>query len=122
MRESKAMGFSLPLLGKISAFAWVCLFSTLPSFGFCPQPDPTVACEFLNSDAVFVGKVISARAVSPRGEQLDGWLYDLSTQELFRGSQTQVIEVFTENSSGRFLLEVGKRYLIFANELDGRLT
>jgi hypothetical protein len=122
MSESKAMGFRLPLIVKIFAFACVYLFSTLPSFGFCPQPNPTVACEFLNSDAVFVGKVISARAVSPRGKQLDGWLYDLSTQELFRGSQTQVVEVFTENSSGSFLLDVGKRYLIFANELDGRLT
>jgi hypothetical protein len=122
MNESKAVGFSVSLLLKISAFACVCLFSTLPSFGFCPEPNPTVACEFLNSDAVFVGKVISAQAVSPRGKQLDGWLYDISTQELFRGSQTQVVKVFTENSSGSFLLDVGKQYLIFAGELDGRLT
>jgi hypothetical protein len=122
MNDNKAIGFSWSLLLKISAFACFWLFSTLPSFGFCPEPKPTVSCEFLNSDAVFVGKVISARAISPRGKQLDGWLYDLSTQELFRGSRTQVIKVFTENSSGSFPLDVGKQYLIFADELDGRLT
>jgi hypothetical protein len=122
MNKNKAMGFSWSLLLKISAFVCAWLLSTLPSFGFCPEPKPTVACEFLNSDAVFVGKVISARAVSPHGKQLGGWLYDLSTQELFRGSRTQAIKVFTENSSGSFLLGVGKQYLIFAYELDGRLT
>jgi hypothetical protein len=77
----------------------------------------------LNSDAVFVGTVISARSVPPRGaEELDGWLYTLNVQELFRGPRTRTIKVFTENSSGRFPLDVGRTYLLFAHKLDGRLT
>jgi hypothetical protein len=114
---------SWPLLLRLIVLAGAFLYATLPSFAYCPQPDPTVACEFLNSDAVFVGTVISARAVPPRGAaDLDGWLYRLTVQELFRGPRTRTIEVFTENSSGRFPLEVGKTYLLFADKLDGRLT
>jgi hypothetical protein len=122
MNNRRALEFSLSLLLKVLASACALLFSAISSFGFCPRPDPTVACEFLNSDAVFVGKVISSRAVSPQGTELDGWLYALSIQELFRGPQTKIIGVFTENTSGRFPLAVGKQYLIFADEFEGRLT
>jgi hypothetical protein len=84
-------------------------------------PIPTVPCEFLNSDAVFVGKVSSVTVAPPRGDEYDGWLYDLTVQELFRGPQTKIIQVFTENSSGRFQLDTGKQYLIFAYDYKGRL-
>jgi hypothetical protein len=76
-----------------------------------------VACEFLNSDAVFVGTVISFQTASPPGAS-PGWQYDLTVQRLFRGPHTRTIQVFTENSSGRFPLDVGKRYLIFAYYTD----
>ncbi len=122
MHEKDPLQIRLSILLKLTALACALLFPTLPSFGFCPQPDPTVVCEFLNSDVVFVGEVISARAVPPRGAELDGWLYDLTVQESFRGPRTRMIEVFTENSSGRFPLDVAKKYLLFANELDARLT
>jgi hypothetical protein len=115
--------FSWSPLFRLIALAGALLCGTLPSFAYCFQPDPTVACEFLNSDAVFIGTVTSAQGVPPRGaKDLDGWLYSLSVQKLFRGPQTRTIEVFTENSSGRFPLDVGKDYLLFAHEEDGRLT
>ncbi len=107
---------------KLTGLFFALLVLALPSFGFCPKPDPTVSCEFLDADAVFVGTVASARSVPPRGEDLGGWLYGLTVQELFRGPRTTTIEVFTENSSGRLPLEVAKQYLLFADEFDGRLT
>jgi hypothetical protein len=122
MHEKDPLQISLSILLKLSGLAFALLFPTLPSFGYCSPPHPTVACEFLNSDAVFIGTVILARTVPPRGEEIDGWLYDLTVQELFRGPRTRTIEVFTENTNGRFPLEVGKQYLLFAGELDGRLT
>ncbi len=122
MDEKVSLQISLSVLLRLPALAFALLFSTLPSLGWCPPPKPTVACDFLNSDAVFVGTVITTRAVRTIGEEIDGWLYDLSVQEVFRGPRTRTIEVFTENTNGRFPLEVGKQYLLFAGELDGRLA
>jgi len=124
MHEGYPLQISMSILCKLAALACALLLPTLPSFGFCPQPDPTVACEFLNSDAIFIGTVISARTVPPGAErpEIEGWLYDLTVQELFRGPRTRTIEVFTEDANTRFPLEVGKQYLLFADEFEGRLT
>jgi hypothetical protein len=114
---------SWSVLLKLIALASALLFGALPSFAHCFQTNPTVACELFNSDAVFVGTVISGRAAPPRGAaEPDGLLYRLSVQELFRGPRTKTIEVFTENSSGSFPLDVAEKYLLFADEKDGRLT
>lgn len=114
------MQLSRSVLRKLTLLVCAGLFPALPSFGFCFQPNPTVACQFLNSDAVFVGTVISERRVPGHGEEIDGWLYDLTVQELFRGPHTRTIEVYTGNDSGRFPLDVGKQYLLFASEFNGR--
>lgn len=111
---------SLPI--RLSLLACALLLTGPLSLGFCPKPDPSVACEFLNSRVVFVGKVVSVRTVPPHGEELDGWTYVLNVQEWFRGPHTKTIEVFTENTSGRFPLDIGKTYLLFASPLEGRLT
>jgi hypothetical protein len=122
MHEKDRLQISLSVLSKLTALACALLLPTLPSLGYCPQPDPTVACEFLNSDAVFIGTVISARAVSPRGSaEIEGWLYSLTVQELFRGPRTRTIRVFTEDANTRFPLDVGKKYLLFAGGSGGRL-
>lgn len=111
---------SLPI--RLSLLACALLLTGPLGLGFCPKPDPSVACEFLNSRVVFVGKVVSVRTVPPHGEELDGWTYVLNVQEWFRGPHTKTIEVFTENTSGRFPLDIGKTYLLFAYPLGGRLT
>ena len=107
---------------RLSLLACALLLTGPLSLGFCPKPDPSVACEFLNSSVVLIGKVVSVHTVPPRGEALDGWTYVLSVQEWFRGPRTRTIEVFTENTSGRFPLDVGKTYLLFASQAGGRLT
>jgi hypothetical protein len=96
------------------------VFST-PAFGFCFQPHPSVACDFLNSDAVFAGKVIQIHAVSDSERFTDGWYYKLQVLQLFRGSNASVIEVYTGNDSGRYPLQLGKRYLIFAYVYEKKL-
>jgi hypothetical protein len=105
---------------KLWFLAALALFFAPRCFGFCFQPVPSVVCEFLNSDAVFVGRVISIQAAPPWSEELDGSLYTLSVEELFRGPNSGKISVYRENSSGRYTLEVGKEYLIFATQNLGR--
>lgn len=121
MNEKYSRRPNLFLLLRMAVLACALLFPILGSFGFCFQPNPTVTCEFLNSDAAFVGKVVSVHDVPPRDKEYDGWLYSLTVQELFRGPKTKTIKVFTENSSARFPLEVGKQYLLFAKRFNGRL-
>lgn len=121
MAEKFRPSLTLPDLLRLVALALVCLFPFCAALGACITPIPTVACEFLHSDAVFVGTVISIKVAPARGDEYEGWFYDLTVQQLFRGPHTKTIQVFTENSSGRFPLNLGKRYLIFAYEYDGRL-
>lgn len=92
----------------------------MPAFGFCFQPHPSLACDFLNSDAVFTGRVISVRPVEKDGS-IDGYYYRLSVRQLFRGPHEKVIEVYTGNDSGGYYLDSGKEYLIFASAFKGGL-
>jgi len=97
------------------------LLPASPAAAVCPKPDPKVCGEYFKSDAVFVGSVVSQMTVPPQGNSYDGWLYRLRVSKVFRGSVGDTVEVFTENSSGRFPLDVGSEYLLFATLGQGRL-
>ena len=95
----------------------------LPCLAYCNQPEPTVACQFLNSDAVFIGTVFATREEPQRAKDdasADGWIYTLTVERLFRGPGSKTIEVYTENASARFPLDNGKQYLLFASRYHGR--
>jgi hypothetical protein len=75
-----------------------------------------VTTEFRQSDVVFVGKVTSARQLSPEpsdGSSL-GTSYQLEVIEQFRGESRHTVLVFSENDSGRFEMSVGETFLLFA--------
>jgi hypothetical protein len=115
-----------PTAVAILAFALFCPVRV--AYGYCFQPYPTVRCEFLNSDAVFVGTVLSARVVPPGAKPIpsvpigfsgiDGWVFELSVQEMFRGPRTSKIVVFTTNDDARAVLTKGETVLLFASYLD----
>ena len=90
------------------------LFLALPASGFCLEPSPTVTCDFLNSDAVFVGNVISVRTEVGEDGFIDGRFYRVRVERVFRGPRVGVMQVYTSNDNGRFTLDVGKEYLLFA--------
>lgn len=113
------------------AFAiWVCMlcFSPRAAYGYCFQPSPTVRCEFLNSDAVFFGTVLSVRVVPPGARPIpsvpiafsgiDGWVYEFSVQRMFRGPHVRQIAVFTTNDDARVMLKEGETVLLFASNAD----
>jgi hypothetical protein len=120
MPNKNPVNLNFAVLLKLTALACVLLFAARTSCGFCLQPDPTVRCEFLNSDAVFVGTVILEHTSTQEGDPIDGWIYRLTVHELFRGPRTKTIEVYTGNDSARFPLKVGKEYLIFASIFEGQ--
>lgn len=104
------------------------LYPAHAAYGYCSQPYPTVRCEFLNSDAVFVGTVLTVRVVPPGAKPIpsvpiafsgiDGWVYELSVQEMFRGPRAKTIAVFTTNDDARLTLKVGETVLLFAYAPD----
>jgi hypothetical protein len=85
----------------------------------CLQPHPKANAEFFHSDAVFIGTVISQESISVDPD-LDGSKYRMTVQKVFRGAQRDSIEVVSWNDSGRFPLDVGKQYLLFASQSKGR--
>ncbi|HLW80482.1 MAG TPA: hypothetical protein VKS20_00420 [Candidatus Acidoferrales bacterium] len=112
-------GFSR--VGKLVLLCFVALMLSAPTFAFCTEPQPTVACEFLDSDAVFIGTVISTRNTPAQGDEFDeGWTYEISVQKMYRGPHGKTINVFTENNSARFPLETGREYVLFAAKIGGR--
>ncbi|MGH9715312.1 MAG: hypothetical protein ACRD4R_01065 [Candidatus Acidiferrales bacterium] len=95
---------------RLACICCLILFAAIPAFGFCFEPHATVACDFLNSDAVFTGKVLSVKAIDGG----DAWQYRVSVIRLFRGPHNKIIDIYTGNDSGGYTLDANGEYLIFA--------
>src|SRR5882762_9783515 len=47
---------------------------------------------------------------------IQGTFYVVRIEELLKGNSLENVEIYDENSSGRFPMRVGRRYLLFAYE------
>jgi len=90
----------------------------------CVLSDYSVEAEYARSVAVVVAEVISQRNVADPGDDRSygGVLYTLKVKESFRGSLLKTVDVFSENSSGRFPMQKGKAYILFLYAGQGRLS
>jgi hypothetical protein len=97
----------------------------LPALGICDSKDPrqlrdefkvhrSVELEYNESDVVFTGKVVDSTPVSDKDGFLLGTYYSVVVSERLKGSAPNKEILYDENSSGRFDMFVGKKYLIFA--------
>src|SRR5262245_1157227 len=77
---------------------------------------PGVAEEFTNSKCVFVGKAVSSRQITDKDGFIQGTFYVVQVEELLKGSPPENVEIYDENTSGRFPMRVGQEYLLFAYE------
>jgi hypothetical protein len=77
--------------------------------------------EAQKSQLVFVGKVIAQENTPESQPYLEGTTYTLHVTEVLRGKKSEIVHIFSENSSGRFPMVVGKTYLVFAYIDSGRL-
>jgi len=99
----------------------LCLWADLAS-AFCGRGHRSPAQEYRESSIVFVGRVVSEEATRESEGYFEGSTYSLEVNEPLRGVPAKAIKIFSENSSGRFPMKVGRRYIIFAYEERGRLT
>lgn len=91
------------------------------SSAYCPVPGIRANGEFFKSDVVLIGTVLSIRESPDTDDDVGGWFYRMRVEEIFRGPIRKVISVHTENSSARFPLQKGQKYLLFAYLKNGRL-
>jgi len=74
---------------------------------------PTIAAEFARSEFVFVGKAVSETIIDRGLNGVGGTNYRVEVERALRGQPKHQITIFSENSSGRFPLDNGERYILF---------
>ncbi len=78
---------------------------------------PSFEEAFKNSKSVFVGKVISAE------KNGDVRTFKFRSEKFWKGSRAKSIEIEVyETTRFQAWFEVGEKYLIFANDSDGKLS
>ena len=98
---------------KIIITAIFLLVASSLASAVCLKGHRTIAEEYANSKTVFIGKVTAKEEVPKSGDFYDGHDYSVQAQEVFKGNPINPIVIFSENSSGRFPMEVGMTYIIF---------
>ena len=99
-------------------------FASAAASAVCLLDDYSVKAEYARSTAVVIAKVVSERVVpdGPAPDAIGGTMYGVAIQESFHGTLRGKVEIFSENSSGRFPMLKGKSYLLFLSQEDGRLS
>src|SRR5271170_5947360 len=92
--------------------------------GACLLNDYSVPSEYQRSTAVVIAQPVSERTIMDREEPdlIAGTIYTISVKEFFRGSLSGKVDIYSENSSGRFPLITGKTYLLFLYSQQGYLS
>jgi hypothetical protein len=123
-RTTRGRGENRPL--RLSAIGKVALSIELISstaVAVCVDGRPSVASEYRTSRSVVIGTVIGEQSL-PKTEDdyfRDGTLYRVKTTKILRGAIAPTMGIFSENSSGRFPMDLGHEYLSFVYAEDGRL-
>jgi hypothetical protein len=86
----------------------------------CLKGNPSIQEEYADSESVFIGRVLEKKDVSESGGYYEGDEYIVQVKEVFKGKPGKKIIIFSENSSGRFPMEIGKTYIIFLHQELGR--
>ncbi len=90
--------------------------------GACLLNDYSVESEYKRSAGVLTGRVTGQQTVSAVGRHLDGVASTVEVETLYRGSLGASIEIFSENSSGRFPMRRGGHYVLFVYADAGHLV
>jgi hypothetical protein len=90
----------------------------------CPNGYPNVRKEYAGSKFVLTAKVVKERR-TPGGTDgyfLDGSTYRVMPIHVYKGTVNGRMDLFSENSSGRFPMQPGSEYLLFVYEDHGRFS
>ena len=98
-------------------------YSCLPVLACPSEKFMSVAEEAHAAHSVVVGAASREEysAEGPGHGWVDGTFYTIRVAETVLGQHSRTVRVFSENSSGRFPLEIGVTYLLFVSRCDGQL-
>jgi hypothetical protein len=84
----------------------------------CPDGHPSVENEFTKSELVATVQVIGSKHIPApsNGEFNDGTYYKLRLIDGLKGNPPATFTVFDENDSGRFDMDMHRKYVIFVYE------
>jgi hypothetical protein len=86
----------------------------------CVNGHLTVDAEY-HRGIVFIGTVLSERYEPPtKVFDQEGTTYTVRVDERIRGKLPRTIHIFSENSSGRWPMDIGTKYLLFLYRDRGR--
>ncbi|HTX75580.1 MAG TPA: hypothetical protein VMD29_05180 [Terracidiphilus sp.] len=93
------------------------------AYAACVNGYPTIREEYNSSALVFVGDVVAHRSTPSTGDGyfLDGDSYMVTPLAVLKGRPGSKVNLFSENSSGRFPMLLERKYLLFVYEDHGRL-
>jgi hypothetical protein len=89
---------------------------------FAPVPQAMACMLYFRSDVVFTGQVLAQETVKGAAGNWGGWAYTLKVLTPYRNAKAATLRVFPANDSGGLPLTVGKQYLLFAFNQDGKLV
>jgi len=69
---------------------------------------------------VIVGTVVDEHATPASKNFYEGVTYRVKTEETLRGQAPATVQLFSENSSGRFPMNTGEKYVLFVYRESGR--
>lgn len=103
---------------------WLIVLWSLTAEAVCVNGNPSVAAEFRQSKAVVIATVVGERKVpaTQDGYFLDGTTYRVRVDTAIKANASPALDVFSENSTGRFDMVVGSKYLLFIYEEHGRFS
>jgi hypothetical protein len=93
-----------------------------PAGAFAPVPQAMACMLYFKSDVVFTGQVLAQETVKAGAGDQQGRVYILKVLTPYRNAKVATLKVFSADDSGRLQLEIGKQYLLFAFNQDGRLA
>jgi hypothetical protein len=101
---------SLKFTALLAAFVSGCITS---ADAYC-FTNPSVKEEFKSSDVIIVGTVVSYTNILDSDGLIRGTFYSIRVSEVLKGSPSKTVELYSENDSGRFPMQIGVSYLLFA--------
>lgn len=105
----------------LAGFAWL-VPAPARACSCIEPPPPRDAADA--ADAVFQGKVASMEVDKPEGSYMAFHVYTLEVERTWKGEAVDTLTVRTADNSaacGR-AFEIGESYLVYAKEIDGRLS
>jgi hypothetical protein len=98
------------------------LLACLTAHAVCINGHPSIPSEYRSAKAVVLVTVIGRKSVPATQNFFEGTMYRVTVEKLFRGKVPPKTLIFSENSTGKFPMEKGHKYLLFLSTENGRLV